>query len=88
MVRKRRRSRLPASIQEELVRQFVAGATARAAAELAGVNRHTATLCKILATTMGMEMRSSERKIGPSRRVEAGRRGVFIGRVRKASAMR
>ena len=44
MVKARRRSRLAASIQEELIRQFVAGATARAAAELAGVNRHTATL--------------------------------------------
>ena len=39
---KRRRSRLPASIQEELIKQFVAGATARAAADLAGVNRYTA----------------------------------------------
>ena len=44
MVSQRRRSRLPASIQEELIRQFVAGATARAAAEICGVNRHTATL--------------------------------------------
>lgn len=44
MVRKRRKSRLPHSIQEALVRQFVAGTTARAAADLVGVNRHTATL--------------------------------------------
>lgn len=44
MVRKRRPSRLSASIQEELIRQFVAGATARAAADLTGVNRHTVTL--------------------------------------------
>ncbi len=44
MVRKRRRSRLPASIQKELIKQFVAGATARAAADLVDVNRHTATL--------------------------------------------
>lgn len=44
MVTKRRRSRLHPSIQEELIRQFVAGTTARAAAELIGVNRHTATL--------------------------------------------
>lgn len=44
MVRRRRRSRLSASIQEELIRQFVAGTTARAAADLTGVNRHTATL--------------------------------------------
>jgi transposase len=44
MVNKRRRSRLSASIQEELIKQFVAGATARAAADLLGANRHTATL--------------------------------------------
>lgn len=44
MVVKRRKSRLPRSIQEELIRQFVAGTTARAAADLVGVNRHTATL--------------------------------------------
>ena len=40
----RRRSRLPRSTQEELLKYFVAGATARSAAALAGVNRHTATL--------------------------------------------
>lgn len=44
MDRKRRRSRLPRSIQEALIRQFVAGTTARAAADLVRVNRHTATL--------------------------------------------
>jgi transposase len=44
MVSKRRRSRLPASIQEDLIKQFVAGSTARTAADLVGVNRHTATL--------------------------------------------
>jgi transposase len=44
MVSHRRRSRLSASIQEELIRHFVAGTTARTAAELTGVNRHTATL--------------------------------------------
>jgi len=44
MVTRRRRSRLPASIQDELIKQFVAGSTARSAAELAGVNRHTARL--------------------------------------------
>lgn len=44
MVTERRRSRLPRSIQEELIRQFVAGTTARSAADLVGVNRHTATL--------------------------------------------
>jgi transposase len=49
MVKIRRKSRLPRSIQEELIKQFVAGATARAAADLVGVNRHTATLyfCKL-----------------------------------------
>ncbi|MFN3828411.1 MAG: IS1595 family transposase [Micavibrio sp.] len=44
MVKLRRKSRLPRSIQEELIRQFVAGTTARATADLVGVNRHTATL--------------------------------------------
>ena len=44
MVTVRRRSRLSASIQDELVKYFVAGSTARAAALLTGVNRHTATL--------------------------------------------
>jgi transposase len=44
MVTVRRRSRLPASLQEELVKYFVGGATARSAALLTGVNRHTATL--------------------------------------------
>ena len=39
-----RKSRLQRSIQEELIRQFEAGATARAAADLVGINRHTATL--------------------------------------------
>lgn len=40
----RRKSRLLPSIQQELIRQFVAGVPARVAAELAGVNRNTATL--------------------------------------------
>src|ERR1700722_12047008 len=44
MVRVRRGSRLPTSLQEELVKYFVGGATARSAALLTGVNRHTATL--------------------------------------------
>lgn len=44
MVTPRRRSRLPRPVQEELVRLFVAGATARAAAEIAGVHRNTAAL--------------------------------------------
>ena len=42
MLGKRRRSTLPASIQVELIKQFVAGATARAVAGLAGFNSHTA----------------------------------------------
>ena len=44
MVRMRRRSRLPRSIQIELIKYFVEGSTARSAAALTGVNRHTATL--------------------------------------------
>ena len=44
MVSKRRKSRLSVSIQQELVRHFVAGASARSAAELCGVNRNTAIL--------------------------------------------
>jgi transposase len=42
MVSKRRRSRLPGGIQQELVRRFVAGTYVRSAAELCGVNRNTA----------------------------------------------
>ena len=44
MVTGRRRSRLPDSIQRALIIQFVAGVPARTAAELVGVNRHSATL--------------------------------------------
>lgn len=44
MVTQRRRSRLGASIQRQLLTQFVAGVPARTAAQLVGVNRHTATL--------------------------------------------
>ena len=44
MDRVRRRSRLRPSIQQELVRHFVAGVPARTAAALAGVNRNTAIL--------------------------------------------
>ena len=40
----RRRSRLPAELQRHLVEHFVAGTPARTAADLVGVNRHTATL--------------------------------------------
>jgi len=44
MVRFRRKSRLSQVKQEELIKYFVAGSTARSAAVLVGVNRHTATL--------------------------------------------
>jgi len=44
MVTIRRRSRLSPSIQRALIVQFVAGAPARLAAELVGVNRRTAIL--------------------------------------------
>ena len=44
MVSVRRRSRLPVSIQNELLKYFCAGVTARSAAELTGVNRNTAIL--------------------------------------------
>lgn len=44
MVGTRRRSRLARSIQLDLIKYFVAGSTARSAAALTGVNRHTATL--------------------------------------------
>lgn len=44
MIKRRRRSRLPEGTQDTLIRQFVAGTTARATADLVGVNRHTATL--------------------------------------------
>ena len=44
MVRKRRRSRFPVSIQQELVRRFVVGASVRSAAELCEVNCNTAIL--------------------------------------------
>ena len=44
MITQRRRSRLPASIQRALITHFVAGVPARTAAELVGINRHSATL--------------------------------------------
>ena len=44
MVTTRRRSRLDTGLQRALIVQFVAGVPARTAAEMAGVNRHTATL--------------------------------------------
>jgi len=44
MVTVRRRSRLSRSIQLDLIKYFCAAVTARSAAELTGVNRHTATL--------------------------------------------
>ena len=44
MVRARRRSRLRRGVQEELIKYFCAGVTARSAAQIAGVNRNTAIL--------------------------------------------
>lgn len=44
MVRGRRRSRLGRVVQEDLIKYFCAGVTARAAAAVAGVNRNTAIL--------------------------------------------
>jgi transposase len=44
MVRRRRSSRLPSSIQQELIRQFVAGTPARSAALLTGIHRNSVTL--------------------------------------------
>lgn len=44
MVTQRRRSRLPTSIQLELLKHFVAGTPARAAALVVGVHRNSATL--------------------------------------------
>lgn len=44
MIKRRRGSRLSEGTQDALIRQFVAGTTARATADLVGVNRHTATL--------------------------------------------
>jgi len=44
MVIQRRQSRLTITAQEQLLRHFVAATPARAAAQVVGVNRHTATL--------------------------------------------
>jgi transposase len=44
MVTGRRRSRLDSSAQQALLVHFVAGTPARSAAEIVGINRHTATL--------------------------------------------
>jgi transposase len=44
MVTRRRRSRLSSERQKALLGHFVAGVSARTAAELVGINRHTATL--------------------------------------------
>ena len=44
MFRERRRSRLRRGVQEELIKYFCAGVTARSAAQIAGVNRNTAIL--------------------------------------------
>ena len=44
MVERMRKSRFPERVQDDLLRQFVAGATACTVADLVGVNRHKATL--------------------------------------------
>ena len=44
MVQQKLKSRLSERVQEDLIRQFVAGATAHTAAEHVGINRHKATL--------------------------------------------
>jgi len=44
MVRDRHRSRLRRGVREELIKYFCGGVTARAAAEISGVNRNTAIL--------------------------------------------
>jgi transposase len=44
MVTERRRSRLRRGVQEELIKYFCAGVTARSAAQIVGVNRNTAIL--------------------------------------------
>ncbi len=44
MVRERQRSRLRRGVQEELIKYFCGGVTARSAAQIAGVNRNTAIL--------------------------------------------
>jgi transposase len=54
----RRSSKLSKSTQEKLIEHFIAGTTARTAGELAGVNRHTATLYfhklrEVIAAQMG-----------------------------------
>ena len=85
MVTKRRRSRLSASIQADLIKQFVAGATARSAADLVGVNRHTATLYfhklrELIATKLAEqtpwlsgEIEVDESYFGGSRKGKRGR---------------
>ena len=84
MVTVRRRSRLPTSIHEELVKDFVGGATARSAL-LTGVNRHTATLFfrKLRAPELlGGEVEIDEsyfggRRKGKRRRGAGGKVPVF-----------
>ena len=44
MVERMRKSRPPKRVQDDLIRKFVAGATARTAAVFVRVNQHTATL--------------------------------------------
>jgi transposase len=44
MVTEGRRSRIARGVQEELIKYFCAGVTARSAAQIAGMNRNTAIL--------------------------------------------
>ena len=88
MVKVRRKSRLPASLQQELVRLFVAGVSARTVAELAGVNRNTAILYfhkfrELIAEKLAQdvpfldgEIEVDESYFGGSRKDKRGRRAV------------
>ena len=85
MITARRRSRLDHGLQRALVEHFVAGTPARTAAELLGVNRHTATLFyhKLRETIaghladeapdLGDEMEADESYFGGVRKGKRGR---------------
>ncbi len=62
------RSRLPSHQQGELLKMFVVGATARAAAEVVGVHRNTTTvffmrLRKLIASKLLSVVRDAKRGI-------------------------
>lgn len=85
MVTQRRRSKLPASIQEELVKLFVSGATARTAAGMLDINRHTATLYfrklrEIIATHEGRDTPQLAGRIEVDESFFGGRRKGKRGR--------